>query len=55
MLALDLNPTDPLLTRTQEETKVAAKTKLGNQERHFHDSPAARLTQDLPTPFSLPH
>ena len=36
-------------------TKVTAKTKPSNQERHVHKDPAARLAQDLPTPSALPY
>ena len=53
--ALELNPTDPLLACPRDETLIAAKTQSGNPEGRFHELPAARRTQDVPTPFSLPH
>ena len=52
VLILDSNPTDPLLTCTRTETKVAPKTKPGNLEKRIHKCPAVRLAQDLPTPHS---
>ena len=51
VLALDLNTSDPLLACHRDKTLITAKTQPGNQERRFHEFPAARLTQDLPTPF----